>query len=69
MVTGHLYQMSPFPLAMKSNPECIALKDPVKAEKWDLRIYQAFYQTKQRDRFKMDLLRHGQVDLYQIGFK
>jgi hypothetical protein len=30
---------------MKSNPECIALGDPVKA-------YQAFYQTKQ-DRFKM----------------
>lgn len=37
--------MTPFKLAMKSNPECIALGDPVKA-------YQAFYQTKQ-DRFKM----------------
>lgn len=37
--------MTPQPLAMKSNPECIALKDPVKA-------YRAFYQTKQ-DRFKM----------------
>ena len=36
---------TPFKLAMKSNPECIALGDPVKA-------YQAFYQTKQ-DRFKM----------------
>lgn len=37
--------LTPFKLAMKSNPECIALGDPVKA-------YQAFYQTKQ-DRFKM----------------
>lgn len=37
--------MTPFKLAMQSNPECIALGDPVKA-------YQAFYQTKQ-DRFKM----------------
>ena len=36
---------TPFELAMKSNPECIALEDPVKA-------YQAFYQTKQH-RFKM----------------
>ena len=36
---------TPFELAMKSNPECIALGDPVKA-------YQAFYQTKQH-RFKM----------------
>lgn len=38
-------EMTPFKLAMKSNPECIALGDPVKA-------YQAFYQTKQ-ERFKM----------------
>ena len=38
--------LTPFKLAMKSNPECIALEDPVKA-------YRAFYQTKQ-DRFKMD---------------
>ena len=37
--------MTPFKLAMKSNPECIALEDPVKA-------YRAFYQTKQA-RFKM----------------
>ena len=36
---------TPFKLAMKSNPECIALGDPIKA-------YQAFYQTKQ-ERFKM----------------
>lgn len=36
---------TPFKLAMKSNPECIALGDPVKA-------YQAFYQTKQH-RFNM----------------
>lgn len=38
-------QMTPFPLAMKSNPECMFEGDPV-------RSYQAFYQTKQ-DRFKM----------------
>ena len=38
-------KQTPFKLAMKSNPECIALGDPVKA-------YRAFYQTKQ-DRFKM----------------
>lgn len=37
--------LTPFELAMKSNPECIALGDPVEA-------YQAFYQTKQH-RFKM----------------
>ena len=37
--------LTEFKLAMKANPECIALGDPVKA-------YQAFYQTKQ-DRFKM----------------
>lgn len=38
-------KLTEFPLAMQSNPECIALKDPVKA-------YRAFYQTKQA-RFKM----------------
>jgi hypothetical protein len=38
-------KLTEFKLAMKANPECIALGDPVKA-------YQAFYQTKQ-DRFKM----------------
>jgi hypothetical protein len=38
-------QMTPFPLAMKSNPECMFEGDPV-------RSYQAFYQTKQ-ERFKM----------------
>jgi len=36
---------TPFRLAMKDSPECIALGDPVKA-------YQAFYQTKQK-RFSM----------------
>jgi hypothetical protein len=36
--------MTPFPLAMKSNPECM-FDDPVKS-------YRAFYQTKQ-ERFKM----------------
>ena len=38
-------KLTPFELAMKDYPECLALKDPVKA-------YQAFYQTKQH-RFKM----------------
>lgn len=38
-------KQTPFKLAMQSNPECIALKDPVKA-------YRAFYQTKQ-NRFNM----------------
>ena len=38
-------KQTPFKLAMASNPECIALGDPVKA-------YRAFYQTKQ-DRFTM----------------
>jgi hypothetical protein len=38
-------QLTPFPLAMKSNPECMFPEDPVKS-------YRMFYQTKQ-DRFKM----------------
>lgn len=42
----HLDHMTPFRLAMQSNPECIALGDPVEA-------YRAFYQTKQK-RFKME---------------
>jgi hypothetical protein len=37
--------MTPFALAMKSNPECMFHNDPV-------RSYRAFYQTKQ-ERFKM----------------
>lgn len=37
--------LTPFPLAMKSNPECIFPEDPVKS-------YRLFYQTKQ-DRFRM----------------
>ena len=37
--------LTPFPLAMKANPECIHPDDPVKS-------YRMFYQTKQ-DRFKM----------------
>ena len=37
--------MTPFALAMKSNPECMFKDDPV-------RSYRAFYQTKQ-ERFKM----------------
>jgi hypothetical protein len=38
-------QMTPFALAMKSNPECMFPDDPVKS-------YRMFYQTKQ-ERFKM----------------
>ena len=38
--------MTPFKLAMKSNPECMFLGDPVKS-------YRMFYQTKQA-RFKMN---------------
>lgn len=38
--------ITPFKLAMQSNPECIALNDPIEA-------YRAFYQTKQK-RFKME---------------
>jgi len=38
--------MTEFRLAMQSNPECIALKNPVKA-------YRSFYKTKQ-ERFNMD---------------
>ena len=43
ILTG--FGKTPFRLAMKDYPECIALGDPVQA-------YQAFYQTKQ-ERFKM----------------
>lgn len=38
-------QQTPFPLAMKSNPECMFPEDPVKS-------YRLYYQTKQT-RFKM----------------
>ena len=37
--------LTPFPLAMKSNPECMFEDDPIKS-------YKLFYQTKQ-SRFKM----------------
>jgi len=37
--------MTPFKLAMKSNPECMFPSDPIKS-------YRLFYQTKQH-RFKM----------------
>jgi len=37
--------LTPFPLAMKANPECIFPEDPVKS-------YRLYYQTK-KDRFKM----------------
>ena len=46
-----------FKLAMKANPECIALGDPVKA-------YQAFYQTKQ-ERFKMVWTKRDQPSWFQ----
>lgn len=42
----HENEMTPFKLAMKSNPECIHMNDPV-------RSYREFYQTKQK-RFKME---------------
>ena len=42
---GVKYYLTQFPLAMKSNPECMFPEDPVKS-------YRMFYQTKQ-DRFKM----------------
>lgn len=44
--------MTPFPLAMKSNPECMFPEDPVKS-------YKLFYQTKQ-SRFKMSWARGRQ---------
>jgi hypothetical protein len=50
--------MTEFKLAMNSNPECIALGDPVKA-------YQAFYQTKQ-ERFKMAWTKRPVPDWFNI---
>lgn len=50
-------QLTEFKLAMKANPECIALGDPVKA-------YQAFYQTKQT-RFNMVWTRRDVPDWFQ----
>lgn len=49
--------LTEFKLAMKANPECIALGDPVKA-------YQAFYQTKQT-RFNMVWTRRDVPDWFQ----
>lgn len=48
-----------FKLAMKSNPECIALGDPVKA-------YQAFYQTKQH-RFPMVWTKREKPEWFQYA--
>ena len=50
-------ELTEFKLAMKANPECIALGDPVKA-------YQAFYQTKQT-RFNMVWTRRDVPDWFQ----
>ena len=52
-------QQTPFKLAMKSNPECIALVDPVKA-------YQAFYQTKQQ-RFKMVWSKRNTPEWFKVA--
>jgi hypothetical protein len=42
---GYKYTLTPFPLAMKANPECIFPENPVKS-------YRMFYETKQ-ERFSM----------------
>lgn len=47
-----------FPLAMKSNPECMFPDDPVKS-------YRLFYQTKQ-DRFKMVWAKRDIPDWFKI---
>lgn len=50
---------TPFKLAMKDYPECIALGDPVLA-------YQAYYQTKQ-DRFKMIWSKRSIPEWFQVA--
>ena len=52
-------EMTPFKLAMKSNPECIELGDPVKA-------YRAFYQTKQH-RFNMTWTKREKPEWFQYA--
>lgn len=51
-------KVTPFPLAMKSNPECMNPKDPVAS-------YRAFYQTKQ-DRFKMAWTKREIPEWFQV---
>ena len=51
--------LTPFKLAMKDYPECIALGDPVEA-------YRAFYQTKQ-DRFKMAWTKRDIPDWFKVA--
>ena len=53
-----IVDQTPFPLAMKSNPECM-FEDAVKA-------YQAFYQTKQH-RFKMEWTGRPVPDWFQVA--
>lgn len=50
--------LTPFPLAMKANPECMFEGDAV-------RSYRAFYQTKQ-DRFKMVWTKRPTPDWFKI---
>lgn len=51
--------MTPFPLAMKSNPECMFPEDPVKS-------YKLFYETKQ-DRFKMNWTKRPVPEWFRIN--
>lgn len=50
--------MTQFPLAMKSNPECMFPDDPVKS-------YRLFYQTKQ-DRFKMKWTKRDVPEWFKV---
>jgi len=50
---------TPFALAMKANPECIALNDPIEA-------YRAFYQTKQ-DRFTISWTNRQQPEWFNAA--
>lgn len=52
-------EMTPFPLAMKSNPECMFPEDPVKS-------YRLFYQTKQ-ERFKMVWTKREKPGWFQLA--
>lgn len=51
-------ELTPFKLAMKSNPECMFEDDAVKS-------YRAFYQTKQ-DRFKMAWTKRQKPEWFQV---
>lgn len=51
--------LTPFALAMKSNPECINKNDPIKS-------YRMFYQTKQ-DRFKMNWTKRNIPEWFKVN--